>query len=192
MSKHCTICEKAGYPEEVFKSHFIRETRDPGSKVTCPVLKFNICSNCGKKGHFRNSCRVTAPKPKVQVQIQKPKIATKNAFDFGSDSDSEDSEDKVSEEDEASETIEVPFLTKKDSNNIFALNAWQKKYASLLALPERERENGSVFWDAKHQLLCLKGYEIVEKQVRTSSVVETIKVVRPVKRNWADSDSEDD
>jgi hypothetical protein len=181
MSKHCSICAKAGYPEEVYTSHFIRETRDPASKVTCPVLKFNICGKCGKAGHFTSSCRVVFRAPKPKVEITKPKIQTKNTYDFG-DSDSE-TEEPTPEE--------VPFISKKDTNDMFALNAWQKEFEALLAKPEDERNTSKAYWDATHKMFCLNGYVILAKQVRTSMVVETIHVIKPVKSSWADDSDED-
>jgi len=78
-------------PAEIFESHYVRETRDPASRVTCPMIIHNKCSKCGKNGHFATSCRVSSAKPKPSPVIKKSKIVTSNTFDFGSESEEEPS-----------------------------------------------------------------------------------------------------
>jgi len=58
-SKQCTFCMKAGEAESVYKSHFIRESPDPNSKVVCPLLLATICPNCDKLGHTYKNCPKT-------------------------------------------------------------------------------------------------------------------------------------
>ena len=89
QTKHCSVCFKAGMPEEVYTSHFVRESRDVSSRTTCPIVKNNICGNCGKKGHFKSSCKVTERKI-AEIKVSKVVVKTSNKFDFPSDSDSED------------------------------------------------------------------------------------------------------
>ena len=55
-SPYCMMCAKASRPE--FNTHFLRETRDPNSKVTCPFLLAIECRYCKEKGHTKNYCPV--------------------------------------------------------------------------------------------------------------------------------------
>ena len=71
--KYCSVCAKAGMPEEVYSSHYVRESRDPSSRVTCPLIKHNKCGECGKTGHFSSACRVTKHVEKKVVKVEKQK-----------------------------------------------------------------------------------------------------------------------
>jgi len=52
----CPICKKNGKTEAEYNSHFIRETSDENSPITCPVLSNMECNHCGKKGHMVAKC----------------------------------------------------------------------------------------------------------------------------------------
>ena len=52
----CPICKKNGKTEAEYNSHFIRETSDENSPITCPVLLNMECNHCGKKGHMVAKC----------------------------------------------------------------------------------------------------------------------------------------
>ena len=101
INKHCAFCFNAGEPESAYTSHFLRESKDPHSKVVCPLLLNNECPSCGKKGHTRKECKAKYSK-KVSEQpvavaannkVTKATNATKatnNCFDALISSDSED------------------------------------------------------------------------------------------------------
>ena len=52
----CPICKKNGRPEAEYNSHFIRETSDENSAITCPILLDMECNHCGEKGHLVARC----------------------------------------------------------------------------------------------------------------------------------------
>ena len=52
----CKVCFDAGESKEVFTSHFVRESPNPKSKVTCPLLLGNECQCCGEIGHTPRYC----------------------------------------------------------------------------------------------------------------------------------------
>ena len=52
----CPICKKNGRPESEYNSHFIRETSDENSAITCPILLNMECNHCGEKGHLVAKC----------------------------------------------------------------------------------------------------------------------------------------
>ena len=52
----CPICKKNGRPESEYNSHFIRETSDENSRITCPILQNIECNHCGDKGHISANC----------------------------------------------------------------------------------------------------------------------------------------
>ena len=52
----CPVCKKNGRPESEYNSHFIRETSDENSAITCPILLNMECNHCGEKGHLVAKC----------------------------------------------------------------------------------------------------------------------------------------
>jgi hypothetical protein len=52
----CPVCKKNGRPESEYNSHFIRETSDETSPITCPILLNMECNHCGEKGHIVAKC----------------------------------------------------------------------------------------------------------------------------------------
>ena len=161
--KYCPVCAKAGMPEEVYSSHYVRESRDPASRVTCPLIKHNKCGECGKTGHFSSSCRVTKQVVKKVVKVEKQKISVANRFAFDSESDSEGEESK---EDEVESDVEPEKTTKK--RRIFKdegmVAEWQNEFAYMFMLNESERNNGRVYWDKSHGKIVKKKYEIVDME----------------------------
>ena len=58
LGKFCPICKSAGKSVEEYTSHFVRENRDPNSRVVCPVILASTCNYCGKKGHMKSHCHL--------------------------------------------------------------------------------------------------------------------------------------
>jgi len=187
--KHCPICAKAGFPEEVYSNHFVRETRDIASRVTCPLLKNNICSRCGKKGHFVSSCKVVFRESlhRAPTQVNQVKIKTSTRYVFDSESDEEQPEPQP----EPEEYPELPKQSEKDYSKQFTLECWQAENKHLLEKPESERSTDHYYWDPKFKLFCGVNFKIVEKRVMILGKEATINVVEPKKRGWAD-DSDDE
>jgi len=99
INKHCAFCFNAGEPEAIYSSHFLRESKDPHSKVLCPLLLNNVCPNCGKKGHTRKECKNKYKNNNKKVSEPLKPTPTKtakfiNCFDALMGSDSEDEEKK--------------------------------------------------------------------------------------------------
>jgi len=180
-TKYCPICAKAGLPEEVYSTHYVRESRDISSRVTCPLLKNNICSKCGKRGHFVSSCKVVVREKAPPQVVQKVKVKTTNAYDFGSDEEPEEPE----------EYPELPKVTDKDYSRRFTLECWQAENKHLLEKPSNERSTEHYYWDSNFKLFCGINFKIVEKRVMILGKEATINVIEPKKRSWAD-DSDDE
>jgi len=49
-------------------NHYIRESKEPSSRVTCPLLLNTQCVKCNKKGHTANYCRVKAKANEVKIE----------------------------------------------------------------------------------------------------------------------------
>ena len=165
--KYCPVCAKAGMPEEVYSSHYVRESRDLASRVTCPLIKHNKCGECGKTGHFSSSCRV--PKQKVEkqvVKVEKQKISVTNRFAFDSESDSEGESKEGESKDEVESDVEPEKITKK--RRIFKdegmVAEWQSEFAYMFMLDEKDRNNGRVYWDKKQGKIVKKKYEIIDME----------------------------
>lgn len=50
----CSMCYNLGRAD--FNTHFLRESRDPKSRVTCPELLNVVCRYCKNKGHTKGHC----------------------------------------------------------------------------------------------------------------------------------------
>ena len=132
--KYCKVCHDAGKSETEYTSHFIRENRDPCSKVVCPTLLSLECRYCSKKGHTVKYCKllekdkiaearqtkssITNTKPKCQEKYKQPNNMFSNL-----ESDSEDEE----QEQDVKEVKEVEVRAPITSNI--------KSYASALLRP---------------------------------------------------------
>ena len=56
VKKSCKFCMDAGKSEEEYTNHFLRESKDPNSRITCPTLLATECRYCFKKGHTVSKC----------------------------------------------------------------------------------------------------------------------------------------
>jgi hypothetical protein len=77
--KFCKVCQDAGKSEAEFRSHFIRETRDPNSKITCPTLLAIECRYCYKRGHTLKYC--SAFKNKTNKKTEQPTKKTEKPLE---------------------------------------------------------------------------------------------------------------
>ena len=178
LKKYCKVCHDAGKSETEYTSHFIRENRDPLSKVVCPTLLSLDCRYCSKKGHTVKYCKLlekdkiaearqsksssnTNKKPKSQEKYKQPNNMFSNL-----ESDSEDEDD---EKQEKELVIRAPAIT----TNI-------KSYASALLRPA-----------------------IIPKEVKIAPIItrqnndivpsyNNIKSTYIKNKSWADTDSDSD
>ena len=185
--KHCSVCAKAGMSEEIVTSHYVRETRDPGSRVTCPLIRQAICGRCGKNGHFATSCKVVYREPKA-LNVKTARTVTSNRFCFSDSDESEDESDQNEPQDEPQDEPDEPNeKSAKDIASENMVNEWQTKYAYLLGEGIENRNTCYVYWDSKYSKFVEKGYNLVEK-----TVGESFLVAKREKTSWADSDSDSD
>ena len=134
LKKYCKVCHDAGKSETEYTSHFIRENRDPLSKVVCPTLLSLDCRYCSKKGHTVKYCKIlekdkiaetrqsksiTNTKSKSQEKYKQPNNMFSNL--------ESDSEDEQEQEQEVKEVKEVEVRAPITSNI--------KSYASALLRP---------------------------------------------------------
>ena len=78
MPPYCKLCQDAGKPESVYRSHCVR---DRLGKTTCPYLLSLTCRRCNGSGHTHSHCPSTAV-PRVVAPIRSysksPAVAPKN------------------------------------------------------------------------------------------------------------------
>ena len=65
---NCIVCKNHGLPEHIWKSHYVRQSRDPKSMVTCPTILNNKCSYCGTLGHLLSYCPTMKKDKKCEKQ----------------------------------------------------------------------------------------------------------------------------
>jgi hypothetical protein len=74
VSHYCKVCHDSGKPESEYRSHSTRETRDPNSRVTCPILLAIECRFCHKSGHTVKYCPALKEKKRDEKRVvSKPK-----------------------------------------------------------------------------------------------------------------------
>lgn len=175
----CKVCQDAGKPESVYRSHNVRAAN---AVITCPTLKSIECRYCLQKGHTIKYCSTLKNKDKKQVATSTPSTTTnkaiaepkkqviKNANLFSALSD--DEEEEVEEED----------------------------YSIILPKPVLKRETRTIL--TGYAAMAAKPMPIVEKSpiiplapVTEKEVVTTTRPANTIfKRSWADdwtSDEED-
>jgi hypothetical protein len=189
VSMVCKVCQDAGKPETLFRSHFTRENRDPNSRVVCPTLLALECRFCHKNGHTVKYCPVLKGREKEEKQKQRAYImdeptptkvtkkVTNNRFAcFDSD---EDEEVEVEVEVEVEDVdIEFPVLCQS-----IAPVKIQTGYAAALSKPRQEKPR----------------QEQVKEEEKPVKIVVPVPRVAPwalnrtTKHSWADdTDSSDE
>ena len=139
--KSCKFCKDAGKSLEEYSSHFIRETKDPNSRIVCPTLLAIECRYCFKRGHTVSKCKKlidekngnntkkqTIPGAPVKKAYNgsPPKM---NAFNILSDfSDSDNEEEDISLGDTISTCLDC-----KTDDSISSVETLT--YAQMLAKP---------------------------------------------------------
>lgn len=68
---YCKVCHDSGKPESEYRSHSTRETRDPNSRVTCPILLAIECRFCHKAGHTVKYCPALKDKKREEARASK-------------------------------------------------------------------------------------------------------------------------
>lgn len=65
--KYCKVCHDAGKTEADYRSHFIRETPAPTSRVVCPTLLALECRYCFNSGHTIKYCPTLKKHEKAEL-----------------------------------------------------------------------------------------------------------------------------
>ena len=75
----CSFCQINGFngPHD----HYVRASKEPTAKVTCPMLIATICGFCGKNGHTAKFCGEA--KNDRHIAKTEALIASKKAFNDG-------------------------------------------------------------------------------------------------------------
>ena len=102
--KYCKVCHDAGKSEAEYRSHFVRASPEPGSKVVCPTLLSACCGYCGTTGHTPSYCRVLKTQKKqdqrsaaaaAAAPVVQEKKSTKKISNIFAAFDSDDEEDEL-------------------------------------------------------------------------------------------------
>ena len=81
--KYCKVCHDAGKSEAEYRSHFIRESPAPTSKVVCPTLLAQECRYCFNSGHTIKYCPTLKKHEKTELTntyYGKASISTKKTL----------------------------------------------------------------------------------------------------------------
>ena len=179
VKKYCKVCHDAGKSETEYTSHFIRENRDPCSKVVCPTLLSLDCRYCSKKGHTVKYCKIlekdkiaetrqsksiTNTKSKSQEKYKQPNNMFSNL--------ESDSEDEQEQEQEVKEVKEVEVRAPITSNI--------KSYASALLRPALTSKEVKIA-----PIITRQNNDVVPSY-------NNIKSTYIKNKSWADTDSDSD
>ena len=195
--KYCKVCYDAGKSETEYTSHFIRENRDPCSKVVCPTLLSLECRYCSKKGHTVKYCKILekdkiaeARQSKSSIKNTKPKSlvfrAPANMFS-SLESDSEDDD------------LAPPPITAKSKNLVLKVpnNFFESKDDDLVCISPN-----------KSYASALLRPTIIPKEVKITLPIPIMSINRKINdfvpsynnikstyiknKSWADTDSDSD
>jgi len=77
---YCKVCHDSGKDESIYTSHFIRENRDPNSKIVCPTLLSLECRYCSKPGHTVKYCKELKKKNEQKEKDKTPHVLPKKCI----------------------------------------------------------------------------------------------------------------
>jgi len=79
MNSFCTFCSGANIhgPHD----HFLRSSKELGSKIVCPTLLNTECTFCHRLGHTARFCGVR--EEQIGKELEKNQLINKNAFEAG-------------------------------------------------------------------------------------------------------------
>ena len=65
---YCSVCHSAGKSKAEYTSHYLRASKAPNAKTTCPYLLAITCGYCKGPGHTPKYCPVAMEKNKAHAQ----------------------------------------------------------------------------------------------------------------------------
>jgi hypothetical protein len=117
----CHVCKAHGKPCNIVESHNFRDIK---GRVCCPTMLENICSKCGRKGHFQSKCEglkefKAYKSPEKKAEDHKAKMAIKekpipsiqNTFSALAE-DSSEEEEAIRDDPPANVTVRKPVVKK--------------------------------------------------------------------------------
>jgi len=188
--KYCKVCHDAGKSETEYLSHFIRESRDPNSKIVCPTLLSLECRYCSNKGHTIKYCKILEKNKNMssrQERINNYHKTEKNDVKYKVSSNIFDNLGSESEEeDEEFSDIRAPNSTLSDNFSEICSKSVPKSYASVLSTP--------VAKPVAHIPVLTRMSSVINLEQETTNIPKT--VAKPFDKyqgkSWADTDSESD
>jgi hypothetical protein len=195
VKKYCKVCHDAGKSETEYLSHFIRESREPNSKIVCPTLLSLECRYCSNKGHTIKYCKILEKNKNMSSRQERINNYNKtekndvkykkssNIFDnLGSDSEEEDKEFS---------DIRAPNSTISDNFSEICSKSVPKSYASVLSTPVAKPVAIAVPIPVLKRMSSAINLEQEEANVAKSVATKPFDNKYQGK-SWADTDSESD
>ena len=68
VTPYCSVCHSAGKSKAEYTSHYLRASKAPNAKTTCPYLLAITCGYCKGPGHTPKYCPVAMEKNKAHAQ----------------------------------------------------------------------------------------------------------------------------
>jgi hypothetical protein len=182
-SMSCKFCKDAGKSEQEYTSHFLRESKDPNSRITCPTLLTIECRFCFKKGHTVSKCEKLAKHKNGQPDKKIPDAPMKKEFDSNTCVYAVNQFDLLSEfgdsdgEDNTVTTCQDCDTASSVSSNDESL-VTVPTYADILIKPRLVRSTNYV-------------HGFAEEKDEIGSRLSILKKAKMM-RSWADSDSDEE
>lgn len=215
IKPYCSVCQSAGKPEEVYTSHFVRESPDPKSKVICPTLLSQSCLHCGNPGHTTSYCSLKKKQEReikkenykqaiLEATIPKKKKPT-NMFDM-LNSDSEDEEEmKKTVNPTEKKALILPSIVKKETKKEVKPEINMEEFPALSVCPIKRKviEQPEISFakvaaksaeQYETELYEKKLMELSKKRITPQIVVKPVLKASDPECDWAaiDSDMESD
>jgi hypothetical protein len=204
---YCAHCFNIGKDESVFRSHFIRVSPDPSSRIVCPELLATECPYCFKTGHTKSRCPIILDREKAakkeesrqkyladaeekaKKETKMPKVKAASIFAaLMEDSDSEEDKPvmKVSKNIKIAQKIEE-FPALSSSKKVAPTAPQANSYAAMTSKSKSEYENEQYL----KSKLVKANIPPMGKLERTTTMRESV-FSTPNVDFWADYDSENE
>ena len=106
----CSMCYNLGLTD--FKTHFLRESKDPNSRVTCPELLKMVCRYCKNKGQTKGHCPVLKEKNAMAKKEQRNIHQEVHQNQVGEDGWSTIQKNNRIIKETSNSSVDKPFLSK--------------------------------------------------------------------------------
>lgn len=188
----CKVCYDTGKTAEMYNSHFVRENRDPTSRILCPTLLALECRYCFVRGHTVSKCpklRLTssfevsncvnlcnAPKKEKSLCNNDDRSTCSNGFSllYSSDDENDDDHDALTVNVTECSSVFPCLNTQMNSVNEVSTKTYAAALMAVLRNSALKMPNGNVAFnsfvaDDESALPMRKGV----KQNKMNIVVDT-------------------